>query len=80
MANAFNEHFINIGSNLAQLIPQTNYPPVYYINSVDKTFTFRQITEEEVRTSKFALKFMLSILVFEIKEGKNAQKIKNYSQ
>ena len=27
MANAFNEHFINIGSNLAQLIPQTNYPP-----------------------------------------------------
>ena len=34
--NAFNEHFINIGSNLAQLIPQTNYPPEYYINSVDK--------------------------------------------
>jgi hypothetical protein len=26
--------------------------------------------------SKFALKFMLTILVFEIKEGKNAQKIK----
>jgi hypothetical protein len=30
--------------------------------------------------SKFALKFMLHILVFEIKEGKNAQKIENYSQ
>jgi hypothetical protein len=26
--------------------------------------------------SKFALKFMLTILVFEIKEGKNAKKIK----
>jgi hypothetical protein len=26
--------------------------------------------------SRFALKFMLTILVFEIKEGKNAQKIK----
>jgi hypothetical protein len=26
--------------------------------------------------SKFALKFMLTILVFEIKEGKNAQKVK----
>jgi hypothetical protein len=50
MANAFNEHFINIGSNLAQLIPQTNYPPEYYINSVDKIFTFREITEEEVLT------------------------------
>ena len=50
MANAFNEHFINIGSNLAQLIPQTNYPPEYYINSVDKIFTFREITEEEVPT------------------------------
>ena len=48
MANAFNEHFINIGSNLAQLIPQTNYPPEYYINSVDKIFTFPEITEEEV--------------------------------
>ena len=29
------------------------------------------------RVSKFALKFMLTILVFEIKEGKNAQKVKN---
>jgi hypothetical protein len=26
--------------------------------------------------SKFALKFVLTILVFEIKEGKNAQKVK----
>jgi hypothetical protein len=26
--------------------------------------------------SKFALKFMLTVLVFEIKEGKNAQKVK----
>jgi hypothetical protein len=26
--------------------------------------------------SKFALKFMLTILVFEIKDGKNAQKVK----
>ena len=50
MANAFNEHFINIGSNLAQLIPKTNYPPEHYINSVDKIFTFREITEEEVLT------------------------------
>jgi sulfur carrier protein ThiS len=46
----FNEHFINIGSNLAQLIPQTNYPPEYYITSVDKIFIFREIIEEEVLT------------------------------
>ncbi len=50
MANAFNEHFINIGSNLAQQIPQINYPPEYYINSVNKILTFREITEEEVLT------------------------------
>jgi hypothetical protein len=30
-----------------------------------------------VRASKFALKFMLTILVFEIEEGKNAQNVKN---
>jgi hypothetical protein len=52
IANAFNEHFINIGSNLAQLIPQTHYPPEHYINSVDKIFTFREITEEELLTLK----------------------------
>ena len=50
MANAFNEHFINIGTNLAQQIPQTNYPPEYYINSVNKIFTFREKIEEEVLT------------------------------
>ena len=36
MANAFNEHFINIGSYLVQIIPQTNYPPEYCINSMNK--------------------------------------------
>jgi hypothetical protein len=29
------------------------------------------------RASKFALKLMLTILVFEMKEGKNSQKLKN---
>ena len=48
MANAFNEHFINIGSNLAQQISQPNHPPEYFINRVDKIFTFREIFEEEV--------------------------------
>ena len=50
MANAFNENFINIGSNLAQQISQPNHPPEYYINSVDKLFTFREIFGEEVLT------------------------------
>ena len=39
-----------VASKLAQLIPETNYPPEYYINSVDKILTFREITEEEVLT------------------------------
>ena len=50
MANEFNEHFINIGSNLAQQISQPNHPPEYFINRVDKIFTFREIFEEEVLT------------------------------
>ena len=50
MANAFNEHFINIGSNLAQQISQPNHPPEFFINRVDKIFTFREIFEEEVLT------------------------------
>ena len=62
MANAFNEHFINIGSNLAQLIPQTNYPPEYYINSVDKIFTFREITEEEVKLSAPLISHAMTVI------------------
>ena len=50
MADAFNEHFINIGSNLAQQLSQSHFPPEYYINRVDKIFTFREISEEEVLT------------------------------
>ena len=50
MANAFNEHFINIGSNLAQQISRPNYPPEFKINSIDKIFIFREIFEEEVLT------------------------------
>ena len=50
MANAFNEHFINIGSTLAQQISQPNHPPEYYINSVEKIFIFREIFEQEVLT------------------------------
>ena len=48
MANTFNEHFINIGSNLAQHISQPNHPPEYCIISVD--VTFREIFEEEALT------------------------------
>ena len=50
MADAFNEHFINIGSNLVQQLSQSHFPPEYYINRVDKMFTFRAISEEEVLT------------------------------
>ena len=50
MFNAFNEHFINIGSSLAQQISQPNHPPEYYINSVEKIFIFREIFEQEVLT------------------------------
>ena len=42
MFNAFNEHFINIGSSLAQQISQPNHPPEYYINSVEKFLFFEK--------------------------------------
>ena len=50
MPNAFNKHFINIGSNSAQQLSQPHYPPEYYISRVDKIFTVRKIFEEEVLT------------------------------
>ena len=50
MADAFNEHFINVGSNLAQQLSQSHFPPEYYIDRVDEILTFREISEEEVLT------------------------------
>ena len=47
MLNAFNKHFINSGSNLAQQLSQPHISPEYY---VDKIFTFRKISEDEVLT------------------------------
>ena len=48
MLNAFNKHFINIGSNLAQQLSRPHHSPEYYIKRVDKIFTFRKISEDEV--------------------------------
>ena len=40
---------------------------------------FLKLEKCHFRASKFAPKFMLTILVFEIKEGKNAQKVINHN-
>ena len=42
MANAFNEHFVNVGSNLAQQLSQSHHPPEYYIKRMDKIFSFKK--------------------------------------
>ena len=48
MADAFNEQFINIGSNLAQQLSQSHFPPEYYMpkpmpktNYLKKAFSYR---------------------------------------
>ena len=50
MPNAFNKLLLNIGSNLVQQLSQPHHFPEYYINRVDKIFTFRKKSEDEVLT------------------------------
>ena len=47
---AFNKHFVQIGSNLSQQIPNTKYPPEHYISEFQEQFTFHEMSEQEVTT------------------------------
>ena len=50
VANQFNQHFINVGTSLADLIENTNVDPISYINnsSPAPSFFMSPITEENV--------------------------------
>ena len=49
IAEQFNQHFINVGPNLANLIPSTNDDPTKYItNSPTSSFFMSPVTEEYV--------------------------------
>ena len=48
IAEAFNNHFTNIGPSLAQEIPSSEIDPLAYINPVDGVFTFQRINVQKV--------------------------------
>ena len=49
IANQFNQHFINVGPNLANTITNTNENPTSYIsNSPVSSFVMSPITQTEV--------------------------------
>ena len=43
IAEAFNNHFTNIGQSLAQEIPSSEIDPLAYVNPVDVVFSFQRI-------------------------------------
>ena len=55
MADAFNEHFINIGSNLAQQLSQSHFPPEYYaLIERTKYLPFEKYPKKRYSTYTFA--------------------------
>ncbi len=48
IANSFNNFFIEIGPNLSDKVPNSNYAPESYVKSINDDFHFRTITELEV--------------------------------
>ena len=48
IAEAFNNHFTNIGQSLAQEIPSSEIDPLSYVNPVDGVFSFQRINAQKV--------------------------------
>ena len=48
IANSFNKFFSEIGPNLSDKLPNSNYAPESYVKSINDDFHFRTITESEV--------------------------------
>ena len=48
IAEAFNNHFTNIGQSLAQEIPSSEIDPLAYVNPVDGVFSFQWINVQKV--------------------------------
>ena len=48
IAEAFNNHFTNIGQSLAQEIPSSEIDPLNYVNPVDGAFSFQRISVQKV--------------------------------
>ena len=45
IAEAFNNHFTNIGQSLTQEIPRLEIDPLAYVNPVDSVFSFQRIDQ-----------------------------------
>ena len=48
IAEAFNNHFTNMGQSLAQEIPSSEIDPLAYVNPVDGVFSFQRINIQKV--------------------------------
>ena len=47
-AEAFNNHFTNIGQSLAREIPSVHSDPLSYVNPVNRVFSFQRINAQKV--------------------------------
>ena len=50
IAEAFKNHFTNIGQSLAQEIPCSEIDPLAYVRPVDRIFSFQRINAQKVIT------------------------------
>ena len=48
IAEAFNNHFTNIGQSLAREIPSSEIDPLAYANPADGVFSFQRINVQKV--------------------------------
>ena len=48
IAEAFNNHFTNIGQSLAKEIPSSEIDPLAYVNPVDGVFSCQRINVQKV--------------------------------
>ena len=62
MANAFNDHFLNIGREITSLIPSVNKSPLNYLNkSCESSFFLSPATVEEIELEILKLNISKSV-------------------
>ena len=77
IANEFNKYFSEIGKKLAKEIPHNDIDPLSYVTPVSNSFTFKNISKEELsyvissmKTSKSAGIDKISIRLMQARCGK----------
>ena len=68
IADAFNNHFTNIGQSLAQEIPSSEIDQLAYVKSVDQVFSFQRINVQ---------KFIKLLYAIDVSKATGLDKIPN---